>query len=151
MNASKEGEIYFKEQIIKIRWSNVPEHARPADPLYKYRRKRGAIKIESMICDFLLLEGDFGERTKTIRRGFYSAVQTKGIWIPGTGTVGSSDIKAVINGNFVAIEVKYGNDKQSPKQALYEDAIKRSGGLYWIVKDFEDFYKQYTNFKNTVY
>ena len=98
-----------------------------------------------MICDFLLLEGHWGERTKTtgrmiegktIKRGMFGAVQTKSKWIPGTSTAGSSDIKAVINGKFIAIEVKYGNDKQSLKQTIYEANILMSGGQYWIVKDF---------------
>ncbi len=150
------GADYFKEQILAKRWSKFPAHARPADPLFKYRTKKGANKIESMICDFLLLEGHFGERTKTqgryvegktIKRGFYGAVQTKGKYIPGTSTNGSSDVKAVINGKFVAIEVKSGKDKQSDSQRLYEDKIKSSGGLYWIVKSFEDFFSKYQNIK----
>ena len=146
------GETYFKNLIIEKRWLMFPEHCRPANPLYKYARKKGANKIESMIVDFLLLTGNFGERTKsqgrmiegkTIKRGMFGAVQTKSKWIPGTSTAGSSDIKAVINGKFIAIEVKYGNDKQSLKQTIYEANILMSGGQYWIVKDFEDFYKKY--------
>ena len=146
---------YFKQQVLKKRWSQFPEHCRPVDPLFKYKSKKGANKIESMICDFLLLEGHWGERTKTtgrmiegktIKRGMFGAVQTKSKWIPGTSTAGSSDIKAVIDGKFIAIEVKYGNDKQSLMQSIYEANILMSGGQYWIVKDFEDFFKQYQDY-----
>ena len=146
---------YFKAKVIKQRWSKFPEHCRPKDPLFKYKNKKGANKIESMICDFLLLEGHFGERTKTtgrmiegktIKRGMYGSVQTKSKYIPGTSTTGSSDIKAVIDGKFIAIEVKFGNDKQSLKQSIYEAHVLMAQGQYWIVKDFEDFFKQYNDF-----
>jgi hypothetical protein len=156
MMNKKPGEQFFKEQILLKRWSVFPAHARPADPLYKYRAKKGANKIESMVVDFLLLESHFGERTKTtgrmiegktIKRGMYGAVTTKGKWIPGTSTNGSSDIKAIIDGKFIGIEVKYGNDKQSLKQAIYEANILMSGGQYWTVKDFEDFFQQYQEYQ----
>ena len=80
---------------------------------------------------------------KTIKRGMYQVVETKGQWIPGTSANGSSDIKAVVDGKFIAIEVKYGKDKQSLMQSIYEAKILMSGGQYWIVKDFEDFYDKY--------
>lgn len=154
----KPGEQYFKEQILIKRWAKFPEHAQPTDPLYKYRTKKGANKIESMIVDFLLLEGHWGERTKTtgrmiegktIKRGFYGAVTTKSKWIPGTSTTGSSDIKAIIDGKFIAIEVKHGKDLQSQAQAKYEATIKQSGGEYWIVKNFQDFFEKYKKHQQT--
>ena len=80
---------------------------------------------------------------QTIQRGFYGSVKTQSKWIPGTSTVGSSDLKAIINGRFCAIEAKVGRDKQSLMQAKYEADIITSGGLYWIVKSFEDFFQQY--------
>lgn len=143
---------HLKQLILEKTWKHIPEHCRPSNPLSKYSTKRNANKIESMICDFLKLSGHHCERTKTtgrmiegqtIQRGFYGSVKTKSKWIPGTATTGSSDLKAIVNGRFVAIEVKYGQDRQSQSQRQYEADIITSGGVYMVVKSFEDFYDQY--------
>lgn len=144
----------LKQLIIDKHWQNIPEHARPANVLSKYNTKRGANKIEAMIKDFLILSGHHCERTKNTGRlldnkkvvvdclGHHKSIGSSK-WIPGTGTTGSSDLKAIINGRFIAIEVKYQRDKQSESQRIYEAQIKESGGLYMIAKSFEDFYSQY--------
>jgi hypothetical protein len=67
-------------------------------------------------------------------------------WGKSTATKGSADISATILGRSVKIEVKIGRDRQSDDQKIYQEAIERSGGHYWIVKNFDDFYKKYENF-----
>jgi hypothetical protein len=69
-----------------------------------------------------------------------------GQYIPGTGTNGTADISATIKGKSVKIEVKIGKDRQSDAQKDYQATIERSGGIYFIAKDFETFY----NFFNTL-
>ena len=69
-----------------------------------------------------------------------------GQYIPGTGTNGTADISATIKGKSIKIEVKYGKDRQSDAQKEYQQAIERSGGVYFIAKDFESFY----NFFQTI-
>ncbi len=69
-----------------------------------------------------------------------------GQYIPGTGTKGTADISATIKGKSVKIEVKFGKDRQSEAQKEYQSTIERSGGIYYIAKDFETFY----NFYNTL-
>lgn len=148
----KSGKEHLAGLIIAKTWANIPEHCRPSNPLSKYSTKRNANKVESMIMDFLKLSGHHCERTKTtgrliegqtIQRGFYGSVKTQSRWIQGTATVASSDLKAIINGRFCAIEVKHGNDKQSQSQRQYEADIITSGGVYLIAKSFEHFYDQY--------
>jgi hypothetical protein len=73
-------------------------------------------------------------RTKTIGTAKY---------IPTTGTKGSADISATINGKSVKIEVKIGTDRQSEAQKEYQDRTEKSGGIYLIAKDFEGFYQEY--------
>jgi preprotein translocase subunit SecA len=63
-------------------------------------------------------------------------------WIPGAGTKGTADISATINGRSVKIEVKM-KDRQSPDQKRYEEQVIRAGGLYWIVRSFEEFLNRY--------
>ena len=58
---------------------------------------------------------------------------------PSTGMKGSRDIKCCINGRFVAIEVKFGADRQSEVQKEYEQKVKRAGGIYLIVRNFDEF------------
>ena len=60
----------------------------------------------------------------------------KTIWTKGSSK-GISDIQSVINGKFVAIEVKQ-KDKQSPAQLKYQKSIEQAGGKYLIVRQFQD-------------
>lgn len=48
-------------------------------------------------------------------------------YIPGSGTNGTADISATINGRSVKIEVKIGRDKQSPAQVAYQKSVEQSG------------------------
>lgn len=54
-------------------------------------------------------------------------------------TTGTADIHATIKGISVKIEVKIGNDKQSPAQKEYQRSIERAGGLYHISRNFASF------------
>lgn len=62
-------------------------------------------------------------------------------WIPSSGTRGTADISATIAGKSIKIEVKHGRDKQSEAQRRYQADVERSGGIYYIARDFESFYK----------
>lgn len=64
-------------------------------------------------------------------------------WIKGSGTNGTADISATINGKSVKIEVKIGKDRQSDAQIQYQADIEAAGGVYLIVKDFATFVKDY--------
>lgn len=64
-------------------------------------------------------------------------------WIPGTGTRGTADISATINGRSVKIEVKHGRDRQSDAQKKYQADVERNGGIYYIAHDFESFFHWY--------
>lgn len=66
-----------------------------------------------------------------------------GKWIPGTGTNGTADISATIHGRSVKIEVKIGRDKQSQAQKKYQKQIEKSGGIYFIARDFTQFVEWY--------
>jgi hypothetical protein len=70
---------------------------------------------------------------------------TPGKWIPGTTRKGTADIHAVIKGVHVSIEVKVGKDRMSPEQHKTKEAIEKSGGLYFIAKDFESFHTWYVD------
>lgn len=69
-----------------------------------------------------------------------------GKFIPGTGTNGTADISATIKGRSVKLEIKIGKDKQSDKQKEYQDNIIKSGGVYEIITDFDQFMMWYKSF-----
>jgi hypothetical protein len=56
--------------------------------------------------------------------------------------IGTADIVCCLKGGrYLELEVKTGQDKQSVQQQMHEIAVKQRGGLYFVVKDFDQ-YKQ---------
>jgi hypothetical protein len=69
-------------------------------------------------------------------------------WVKGSGCIGTADISATIQGRSVKIEVKIGRDRQSDAQKEYQKKIEKAGGVYIIVRDFEQFLNWYSHFIN---
>jgi len=148
---------HLKLTQLKQDYPNVPEYAIPV-PKYSDSSTNGLTRC---VTDWLLLNGHMCERTGTEgrvidnRKTYIDTIgQRKTIGtvkrIPSSGTKGSSDLKAIINGKFVAIEIKFGNDKQSEAQKMYQKQVENAGGIYIIVKTFDQFYEwlySYTNGK----
>lgn len=110
-------------------------------------------KLTQCVFEYVRLRGHFIERTGNTGRlvddrktykdslGLSRTIgSTK--WIKGSGTCGTSDLKAVIFGKFVAIEIKCKstNDKIRPDQLKYKLSIEQSGGIYIIATTFQQFY-----------
>jgi hypothetical protein len=85
------------------------------------------------------LNGGYSERINT--QGQYNAKLGK--FIKGGTRKGTPDIICSVGGKFVSVEVKIGKDKQSDHQIKREAEISKSGGLYFIAKDFISFYEFY--------
>jgi len=145
----------LKQAEQRAQFPNVPEHG--LKPV-KYEDKT-ANGLTKCILDFLNLSGHFAERINTMGRMVDSRKQvtdvigrTKTIgtakYIPTTGTKGSADISATINGKSVKIEVKIGKDRQSQDQIQYQQRTEQAGGIYLIAKDFQGFYEWYVEYFN---
>lgn len=67
-------------------------------------------------------------------------------WIPSGVTKGSADISATVAGRSVKIEVKIGRDRQSEAQKEYQKKIEAAGGIYLIVRTFDEFLQWYDQF-----
>lgn len=143
----------LKLKQLKQDYPSVPDHA-IKQPKYSDGSANG---LTNCIVDFLNLSGHLAERHSNEGRVIdgrktYTDVigQTKTIGsikrIYSSNVNGTSDIKATIAGKMIAIEVKYGNDRQSEAQKRYEERVKNAGGDYIIVKDFEDFYNWYCQY-----
>jgi hypothetical protein len=118
---------------------------------YKDKTANGLTKC---IKDFLNLSGWQAERINNTGRmvdgrtaftdvlGRCRTVGSVG-WVKGTGTDGTADISATIKGMSVKIEIKIGSDRQSEAQRNYQHIIEKAGGIYFIAKDFAQFYSWY--------
>lgn len=60
-------------------------------------------------------------------------------YIPTTGRKGTADMSITYAGLNVKVEVKYNKDRQSKDQAKYQQDIENAGGVYIIVKSFQDY------------
>lgn len=138
---------------LKEQYPSLPDHAIPA-PKYT---DNSANALTKCVIDFLNMSGYQAERINTMgrmidnRRTYTDVIgrqktigSTK--YIPTTGTKGSADISATINGRSVKIEVKHGKDRQSKEQKAYQEQVERAGGTYYIARDFQSFFDWYQQF-----
>ena len=93
-------------------------------------------------------QGQYREGAK-IQVGTGELAHTKqlpGKWTPGQSTKGTADISATIRGRSVKCEIKYGRDVQSQVQKDYQASIEKAGGVYIIVRTFDEFVVWYESF-----
>lgn len=57
---------------------------------------------------------------------------------------GIADIIGLINGRYIAIEVKFGKDRQSEEQKKIQAEIEGAGGIYLIAHTFTQFVKEFS-------
>jgi hypothetical protein len=138
---------HYKQMSIK--YPSFPQHAIPS----KTWSDNSANGLTKCVIDLINYEGYQAERIST--QGTYvegvkikvgeNERQLKGKYIPTQGTKGSADISATIRGRSVKIEIKQ-KDKQSEVQKQYQESIERAGGIYIIVRSFDEFVEWFDNF-----
>ena len=64
---------------------------------------------------------------------------------------GTSDLHGIVNGIFLSIELKMKGDTQSKYQEETQKQVEKAGGIYLLIRDFEQFYKFYCEFQNLAY
>lgn len=57
-------------------------------------------------------------------------------------TKGVADILIIYKGNTINLEIKIGKDKQSKEQIKMQESIEQAGGIYIIVKSYNNFLEQ---------
>lgn len=101
--------------------------------------------LTKCVIDFLRLKGHYATRIQ-------SQGQKRGnVMTYGTTQRGTADIHACINKIHVSLEIKFGVDKQSAVQKQVQHEVEQSGGIYLLIRDFEQFYKFYCEFQNIPY
>lgn len=154
---------YVKSDSIKLLERMADEAARKrypnTPPHYLAPRKysdKNTSELTKAVTDFLKLEGHFCERTGNEGRVIDNRKEVTDVLghtriigsakrVHGSGMRGTSDLKAVINGQFVAVEIKCAatSDRQSQAQKQYQQSVESSGGLYVIARTFEGFLNWY--------
>jgi hypothetical protein len=138
-------------------WRKHPNHRRDLTMPIKHYEVTKANGLTQAVIAVIRCTGYQAERINTTgrqidnRKEFTDVVgirRTVGslTWIPGTGTKGSADISATIQGRSVKIEIKIGRDRQSQAQLDYQADVERAGGIYVIIKTLEDFFQWFDNF-----
>lgn len=146
----------MKKELIKLKMAssqakhpNMHPDCIPR-PVYSDKTANGLTK---MVIDWITLNGGQAERISNMGRYIDSSkVVTNvlgqrikigsGKFIPGAGTNGTADISAIIKGRSVKIEIKM-KDKQSDAQKKYQESVERAGGIYYIVRSFDEFIEKY--------
>jgi len=146
----------MKKELIKLKMAssqakhpNMHPDCIPR-PVYSDKTANGLTK---MVIDWITLNGGQAERISNMGRYIDSSkVVTNvlgqrmkigsGKFIPGAGTNGTADISAILKGRSVKIEIKM-KDKQSEAQKKYQESVERAGGIYYIVRSFDEFIEKY--------
>ncbi len=137
------------------RYPSMPEYARAC----KKYRDDSANGLTKCVIDFIRLSGYQAERINCTGRYIdrtevvTDVLDRKRVigsakWLPTSGQRGTSDISATIRGRAVKIEIKAGKDRQSEDQKRYQEQVERAGGVYLIIRTFEEFYSWFNN--NTI-
>ena len=141
-------------EYSKYKYPAMPDAYRSYPNCFKQSTSTNG--LTKCVIAYICLNGWFAERISTTGRyinnrkicdthiGFKQVVGS-GKYIPGTGTKGSADISATINGISYKIEIKNEKtkDKQSKDQKIYEELTDLAGGKYLIVKNIRDFLDWY--------
>lgn len=135
------------------RHPDYPKHL--TKPLKKYSDS-SANNLTQSIIKFLSLKGHLCERVNSTGRPLDNRKVVTNVigqqkvigsltWIPGTAMKGTADVSAIINGVSIRIEIKHGKDRQSNFQKEYQRSVEASGGVYLIVRSFQEFFKWYNS------
>ncbi len=150
-NRQRMAELYLKYQ--RERNPTFPEYAR-----LQFKGKDNTTNgLTACVTNFIKWNGYQAERISNTGRVLDNSKTVTDImgqrrkigsttYIPGTGTKGTADISATIHGMSMKIEIKFGKDRQSEAQKKYQKSIEKAGGVYIIVREFDDFLAWYDDF-----
>lgn len=124
-------DLYIRDN--QVRFPSLPEGARVA-PRYSDKTANG---LTACIIDFIRLTGGRAYRINV--QGQFDEKLRK--WRLSGMRRGIPDIIGCLQGGqFIGIEVKIAGDRQSEHQLQVQNELESVGGIYLIVKTFDDFY-----------
>lgn len=124
-----------------------------ADGLYpgcEIPKIKTANGLTKFICNFLLWSNCHATRVSSAGRLIDGVEKTEsGLllstkkWIPSTTRKGTADVRAIIKGRAVDIEIKIGSDRPSPFQLREQELIRNAGGFFEFIKTPKEFFALY--------
>ena len=134
----------LKTEAILEKHPNFPRIGFPTTKPFTDKTANGLTRA---IVDYIRLTGNYGERINNV--GVYDA--KRGVYRKGGTRKGIADIMATKRiqagertyGVSVAIEVKIGKDRLSEYQQTVKEEIERSGGVYIVARNWDQFYKEW--------
>jgi len=156
---TKSEAIKSLEQLaLEIKKQKYPNFPFPIKQKYSDNTTNGLTKC---VIDYITFRGYHAERinstgaikdNRTTSTDVLGNVRTIGSvqWIKGNTQSGTADISATIQGRSIKIEIKCkatGDNIQSEVQKVYQKQIETAGGVYLIIKTFEDFYNWFNHKK----
>ena len=149
-------ETFTLKDLSNLDWERRCSQTRmPADyvPKNKYTDLT-ANGLTKAVCRFISLKGGQAERINSMgrvidgRKLVTNVLGQTGLigsqkYIPGTSTKGTADVSSTILGRSIKWEIKM-KDKQSQAQKEYQADIERAGGRYYIIHNWDEFYKYYS-------
>ena len=158
---NKENKKRFQDLYLKTKLISHPSFIGRENCMPPANTKEsGANDLTRLVIDFLEMNNYQAERISS--QGQYrdgKKVVTdcigrkrtigSGKYVKSTTTNGTADISATIKGRSVKIEIKWQKDTQSKDQKAYEASINKAGGIYIIIKTFDDFVDWFDYFNST--
>jgi len=149
------------QELIHLKWqqscstTSMPPAYVPK-PTYKIKTANGLTKA---CIDWINLNGGLAERITSMGRAIDQTKMVSDVlgrrykvgsikYIPGTSRNGTADISATFKnskGEVVSwkIEIKIAADRQSDAQKQYQADIERAGGVYSLIKTYDQFYSEW--------
>ncbi|WP_421827099.1 hypothetical protein [Larkinella sp.] len=126
-------------QHTRTKHPNMPKHGIPK-PKTNFNSSNALTKavlktfeIHGLYAVRVQSQGQFDPQLKIFRKG--------------TTRPGVSDVHCLLGGSgrHCSIEIKYGQDKMSPAQRQTAKQVQESGGIYYVAKDFESFWRWFND------
>ena len=114
--------------------------AKDHDAAKKYYSDETTFGLEKLIINYAFLRGYHAEKVTSMGRQILK--DETPVFVRNNNTTGQADLSLIIKGRAVKIEVKNkftGDHYQSPAQKRYQKRVESAGGLYVIIRDFEQF------------
>lgn len=131
---------------LRAKYPSVPAHG--VNP--KRFKDKTANELTKAIKAAIELTGGQCERIANMGRTIDSRYSYKDVlghsktigsvkYIPGTGTNGTADLSATIQGRSIKVEIKIGKDKMSQAQKIYRDKVEAAAGIHIIARSYSQF------------
>lgn len=87
---------------------------------------------QKAVLDYLTAKGIFHWRQNS------GAIKTRGHFYKFASINGIPDIVAIVNGQFIGLEIKDIDGKQNDDQIEFQRLLEESGGKYYVIRSIDE-------------